>query len=353
MARWLSVAVLLAPLAIVPSSWGPTLAEAKNHAFLLLGAVTVIALVANPWVRAFAAWTLAAYLFHGAHPWALSAVAGVCVWALFYQQGATLSEAAWRKVRLAVVVAALGQVAWVGVQLAQLDPLFVPGPVQSGPPPSTVQPHGWFGNPMDLALFLGLALPLCAAVHPALAGLVALVILVVLPTTVGAVAVAVTAVWLGWRYLRSWMARGTLVAAVAGAGLVYVLVADPQGAGSRPAIWLQTLHHIGQRPLAGWGPNALDHRVILMTPRTELRWNFVFNEWLQAWLELGLVAPALAIGYLVTLLRRLRDRVVEMAELAPALAFLLLASLFSIPLRIGPVALAAALVLGQMERRLA
>ena len=90
-----------------------------------------------------------------------------------------------------------------------------------------------------------------------------------------------------------------------------------------------------------------------MTPRTELRWNFVFNEWLQAWLELGLVAPALAIGYLVTLLRRLRDRVVEMAELAPALAFLLLASLFSIPLRIGPVALAAALVLGQMERRLA
>ena len=55
----------------------------------------------------------------------------------------------------------------------------------------------------------------------------------------------------------------------------------------------------------------------------------------------------------MTLGRRLRGRVSAGAELAPVLAILLAASCFSIPFRIGPVALLAALVLGQLERRLA
>ena len=70
MARWLSVAVFLVPLALVPASWGASVAESKNFAFLLLGAGTVIVLVQNPWLRAFAAWTVTAYLLAGAHGWA-------------------------------------------------------------------------------------------------------------------------------------------------------------------------------------------------------------------------------------------------------------------------------------------
>ena len=352
MGRWLIVAVFLAPLALVPASWGASVAEAKNFAFLLLGAGTVIVLVQNPWVRAFAAWTVAAYLLAGAHGWALSAAAGVLAWALLYQSAATLSPAAWRKVRAAVVVTALGQVAWVGLQVAHWDPIFVPAPVQSGPPPLFVGPHGWFGNPMDLALFLGLALPLCAAVHPLLGGLVAFVLLG-LHTTVGAVAVAVTAVWFNWQWLRGWWTRALLVLAIALAGVSYVRVMDPQGAGLRPLIWGQTVQLIGQRPLVGWGPNALDRSVIVLTPKTELRWNFIFNEWLQAWLELGVLGPGLALGYVVTVVRRLRGRMERATELAPVFLIVLLASFFSIPFRIGPVALLAALALGQMERRLA
>lgn len=356
MHRWLIVAVLVAPLALVPASWG-TVAEGKTFAFLLLGGMLVIALVQNLWVRLFAGWTVLAYLLAGAHGWALSAVGGVLAWALFYQQASGLTESAWGKVRLAVLASALVQVGWLGLQMADRDPIFNAAVTQGLIQPPAMPVVGWMGNPMDLALYLGLSLPLLAAVRPAWVGLTAAgvtagAILLVLHATVGTMAVGVTAVWLGWSWLPSWWLRVGLVLAVGLLGGAYVVMADPH-VGSRPLIWQQTLQLIGLRPFVGWGPNALDHRVILLSPVMEVRWNFVFNEWLQGWLELGLVAPALAAGYLVTLVRRLRGRVSAAAELAPVLVILLAASLFSIPFRVGPAALLAALCLGQMERRLA
>ena len=352
MTRWLILAAAAAlPLAAIP---GFDLAATKNAAFLLLGALGVLALVRNPWVRGFAAWTLVAYLLAGAHGWALSAVLGVLAWAVLCDLARRLTEPAWRQVRLALVASVLFQVAWVGLQLAGRDPVFSPLPTQGGVQPAAVGPWGWFGNEMDLSLYLGVALPLLMAVRPVWVGLVgsaltAATILVILRTTVGAVAVGVTVLWLAWRWWPAWWSRGLSVGVVAGVGLGYLVLADPQGAGTRPLIWKQTAHLIGLRPFAGWGPNAVDRRVILLTPATQLRWNYVFNEWLQAWLEFGVLAPLLAAGYLVALGRRLRGRVVSAGALVPALAILLLASLFSIPLRIGPVALLAALVLGRLD----
>ena len=285
---WLIAAVLAAPLAVLPAGSGPGLMQTKNLAFLLLGAGAVVWTVRNPWLRAFVAWTLAAYLWSGAHAWALMGVLGVLAWALLYQQATTLSESAWRKVRVAIVASALLQVAWMGVQALDHDPIFVPAPTQGGIVPTRLELVGWFGNPMDLALFLGVALPLVVAVHPLLGGIVAGAILLALHTTVGAVAVAVTALWCLWRRTGAWWARGVLGLVVGGVGLAYVLVADPQGAGSRPVIWRQTVPLIAARPLLGWGPNSLDYRVLLLIPRTEQRWNFVFNEWLQAAMEMGI-----------------------------------------------------------------
>ena len=91
----------------------------------------------------------------------------------------------------------------------------------------------------------------------------------------------------------------------------------------------------------------------MITPQTNLRWNFVFNEWLQGALEFGLPGVVCAGGFLTSLAWRLRGRWTAAAELVPAAVIVLLASLFSIPFRIGPVALLAALVFGQLDRRIA
>lgn len=353
MTRWLALAVLAAPLVITPPQWGASLAEAKNLGFLVLGAGAIIAFVQNAWLRAFVAWTVVAFFVAGGHAWALSGVLGVLAWAFFYQLARSLPPAAWPNLRLAIAASGLLQVVWVGVQLAQADPLFVPSMTQGGVLPTRLEPVGWFGNPMDLSLYLGLTLPLLGAVHPffALAG--AVTILACLKTTAGALAVAITGTWYAWRLGRAWWMRAGLVALLVAAVFGYLWFWDPQGAGMRPLIWRQMVHLIGLKPVLGWGPNAIDHRVILMTPVNALRWNFGFNEYLQAALELGLPALVCALGFIVTTAWRLVRRAPAGAELAPAFAFLVLVAAFSIPFRIGPVALVAALVLGQLDRRLA
>ena len=357
MTRWLIVVVLAAPLAVLPASWGPSLAETKNLAFLVLGAGTVLIFVRNLWLRAFGAWVIVAYLMAGAHVWALSAVLAVLAWAVFHQAGRELSEASWAKLRLAVLAGALFQITWVLLQLAHRDPLFTAIQPQSGPAPEFVAAVGWLGNPMDLALFFGISLPLLVAVRPAwlgasAAGLMALMMLTVLRATVGIVAIGITALWLVWVWIPSWWVRIGALGFVGGLGVLYFVVWDPH-VGLRWLIWKQAAHLAGLRPFAGWGPNAVDHRLLLLVPAQEVRWNFIFNEWLQAWLELGLLGPGLALGYVVSMGRRLQARLAPAAELAPVFLIVLLASFFSIPFRIGPVALLAALALGQMERRLA
>lgn len=343
MTRWLILVVLAAPLAIFP---GQDLAETKNLMLLALGAGSVLCFIGNPWLRAFGAWTLVVTALAGAPPWAVRGAGGVLAWLVLYQLAAQLAEPAWRKVRLAIVASALIQMLWVGLQALALDPLF-----------TTIQPgtplHGWFGNPMDLALYLGLSLPLVVAVHPLLAVPVATVMMWGLPTTVGTLAIAVTVLWWLAPWLRSWSHRTVAVGLVGLLALGYLARFDSQGIASRPVAWRVAGTLIAERPFMGWGPNAVDHRVVLNTPTLALRWNFLFNEWLQGWVELGALAPALALGYLVALLRRVRGRLVATAELLPALVILLVATTFSIPLRIGPVALLGALVLGQMQRRLA
>ena len=357
MARWLIVVVTLAPLAVLPAAWGPSLAETKNLAFLVLGAGTMLSLVRNLWVRAFGAWVIVAYLMAGAHLWALSAVLAVLAWAVFHQVGRDLSEASWAKLRFAVLAGACFQVFWVVLQLAHLDPLFTAIQPQSGPAPEFVAAVGWLGNPMDLGLFFGISLPLLVAVRPAWLGataaaLTALMMLTVLRATVGIVALGVTALWLVWVWMPSWWVRLGALGVVGGLGVLYFVIWDPH-VGLRWLIWKQAAQLAGLRPFAGWGPNAVDHRLLLLVPAQEVRWNFIFNEWLQAWLELGLLGPGLALGYVLAVGRRLRGRLATAAELAPVFVIVLLASCFSIPFRIGPVALLAALALGQMERRLA
>lgn len=347
---WLILSVLAAPLAIVPDAG---LAETKNLVFLVLGAGAAIVLVGNPWVRGFAGWTAGAAILTGGERWAVRGALGVLAWVLFYHLASTLTETGWRKVRLAVAASAAFQVIWLGVQALGLDPIFHPLPSQGGVTAAQVGLSGWFGNPMDLALYLALALPLVAAVHPWLAGGIALAMLTALHVTVGALGVVVTAIWLGLRSHPPGWLRAALVVAVLGAAGAYLWSYDPQGAGLKPLVWGQAVALIREKPWLGWGPNALDHSVFILTPQVANYWNFVFNEWLQGALELGVAAPLLAAGFLGSLLWRLRGRVEQAAELVPALVILVAASLFSIPFRIGPVALLAALTLGQLDRRLA
>ena len=343
---WLILGVLVAPLAVVP---GWDLPAMKNDAFLLLGAGAAIVLVRNRWVGLFTGWTVVAALLTGAAPWAVRGAVGVLAWALVYHLATTLTETGWRSVRVAVTVAAVFQLLWLGVQAVHADPLFFPLASQGGVVAPSVGLVGWFGNPMDLALYLALALPLIAAVHPLIALVAAAVMLTALHVTVGALGVAVTGLWVGLRALPTWWLRAGLVGLVVAAGFAYLWRYDAQGAGLKPLVWSQTLQLIRAKPLIGWGPNAFDHSVFILTPQIANYWNFVFNEYLQGWLELGAIGLVPVAGYLATLGWKLRRCWRAAGELIPALAILLITAAVSIPMRIGPVALLAALVLGRLE----
>jgi hypothetical protein len=343
--RWLLFAILVTPVVAVPGGWGVDLFQARNAAFILLGLSVVVGLVADGWLRAFLGWTVVSFLWAGARPWALLGLLGVLAWALCYFLAARVSAREWPRVRVVLALAALFQIGWLVVQALGRDPLFVPLRTQGGILPDAVPLSGWFGNPMDLALYLGLALPLLVAVHPVFLLIVG-VALCALKVTAGFVGLAVSGLWLLRR--RPWWALGFLGLIVTG-----VLVLDPQGAGLRPLIWKQAVQVAALRPVLGWGPNAVDYRIIIETPAQAVRWNFIFNEYLQGWLELGGVGVFLAGGFLASLFWRLRSRWSEAGELVPALVILLVVASFSIPFRSGPAALVTAVILGQLERRLA
>lgn len=348
MSRWLLVAVLVLPMAAWPDA-RPS--DTKNLAFLVTGAGAVVCLVRAAWLRALCAWTAVSALCAASAPWALWGLAGVLAWALLHQQAAALSPTSWRKVRAAIAAAALVQIAWLGAQALGLDPLFVPTVTQGGIRPAHVPLTGWFGNPMDLALFLGLSLPALVAVSPWLL-LPAAAALLALQATAGFVCAGTLALWLALIRLPRWCAWMAVVG-ILGLVVAAVLVRDPQGLGRRPTGWAIAARLAWMRPLTGWGPNALDSPMLQVTtnhpwPPGE-RWNFFFNEWLQGAMELGLGAPLLAAGYLVSLARRLRGRWAACGEALPAVLVLLAVSCFSIPLRIVPTALLAALWLGRLE----
>ena len=344
MSRWLLVAVLVLPMAAWPDA-RPS--DTKNLAFLVTGAGAVVCLVRAAWLRALCAWTAVSALCAASAPWALWGLAGVLAWALLHQQAAALSPTSWRKVRAAIAAAALVQIAWLGAQALGLDPLFVPTVTQGGIRPAHVPLTGWFGNPMDLALFLGLSLPALVAVSPWLL-LPAAAALLALQATAGFVCAGTLALWLALIRLPRWCAWMAVVG-ILGLVVAAVLVRDPQGLGRRPTGWAIAARLAWERPLVGWGPNAVDHRIQIVDATTNNRWNFFFNEWLQGAVELGVIGPALAAGYLVSLARRLRGRWLACGEALPAALALLAVSLFSIPLRIGPTALLAALYLGRLE----
>ena len=346
MTRWLVVAVLLAPLTVAPG-----LPIAPHASALLFAGAWVAWRCANPWRRAFAVLALVSFLVSGMHAWAVVGLAGLLGFLLVHQEATRCSDAEWAWLRRAIVAAVAVQVAWMGLQALGHDPLFVPlsyhGAELAAPEPSRLVTLGWFGNPMDTALYLGVSLPAIVALRPWLL-LPMAVVIAAQGATVGLVSLAVTTLWLAWTRASRVVALALLVSLVIGSAWFLTRV-DPQGLGLRPAGWAIAARLAWERPLVGWGPNAVDHRIQIVDATTNNRWNFFFNEWLQGAVELGVIGPALAAGYLVSLARRLRGRWLACGEALPAALALLAVSLFSIPLRIGPTALLAALYLGRLE----
>lgn len=361
--------MLLAPLAVLPASWGVRLPQAKNALMILLCLALVVWLVRSWWVRAFLILAGVSYAASTMKVWGFAGLMALLGWALVYDQAGRLSEASWTKLRVAIAIAALVQVAWLGVQALDADPLFrrvstMTGQPEAGPIPLV----GWFGNRTDLAIFLGLSLPALAMLPrwwgPALAGGTALVILVVLKSTSGFVPVAIVAGWLGWRWsrrqpvaLRRSLMVGLGVVFLAVAGLFFVVLDPPFGQPTaqtawayKPTVWVTSLNLALMQPWTGWGPNALGYRVhIILGDRDE--YAFAFNEWVQGALEFGFPTVLLAAGYVGFVLARMRRRP-DLAELRPAFVSIVLLTMFSIPFRVGPAALLVAVWLGQLEGRL-
>ena len=362
-ARWLVLAVLAAPLAIAPIGQSGSIAQAKNNLFIHLGLAFVVCVVDSWWLRATLVWTWAGFVLAGMHGWAFVGLLGVIGWCLIYQAASTLTETGWRNVQRAVVVAALFQLAWMGWQGLGYDRVFVavaaPGTGHASPDPTLPVPmQGWFSNPMDAGLYLAMSVPALFAVHPALGILGALAALAMKSTAVlaalGAMALVLGVPW-AWRGLQrlavprgmalAWM--GVLGLLAAGGVAAYVGLYDPQGVGYRPLAWRAAWQTSGLRPWTGYGVNALDYRVIIDSDVG--RWNYLFSEWLQWRLETGVIGVGLAMGYLGWLAVRLHRTWPKGRPLvAPALVVLVL-SVVSIPFRIGPVALLAALYLGRLD----
>lgn len=346
-AWWLVAAMLVAPLAVFPAVTGIGIAQAKNGFFIMLGLALVVWRMPNGWLQAFAALAVLGTMRAGLTSWAMVGLLGILAWLLVYEEASRLSDRAWHLLRIAACGAVGVQLAWMAVQWFGLDPLFRPLDAHGQPAAGPAPVVGWFSNASDTALFLGLSLPLVAALSPWLLLPCALG-LAILRSTGGVACLAVVMLWLAAR-ARSWAITGALGLLVVVGAAGFFRYVDPPSGGYRVPVWKHATALVALQPLTGWGPNAVGHRLQIVRANTE-RWEFLHNEWLQGALEFGVGGPALAAAYLVTLGWRLRHgRWREAGEAVPAAVALVLVSLFSIPLRIGPTALLAALYLGRLE----
>ena len=359
---WLIVALVVTPLALPPPSslTGPSVAvmQAKSVAFVLLGLSFVLWALESWWLRAVLAWTWVSVGVAGMPNWALWGLLGVMAWTLTCHAASVLTPAGWRRVQWAIAGAALGQVGLMGLQTAGIDPLralslgyfLTPvGLLGSGgdhPDPSLpVWTEGWFSNPMDASVFLGLSLPALLAIHPVLA-LLAGIAIVSLKTTAGFALLAMTALW--WAARRHWsvgMAAGAWLLASGAAFLSYL---DVGGLGAKPMIWRAGWNLLWAHPVTGFGVNALDHGFTLTSHDGRWRWNFLFSDVLQWGVETGVVGPLLALAFVVWLaIRTWRTWPAGAPSVLPV-AMALVVSTASIPFRIGPVALLTAISVGRL-----
>lgn len=349
MTRWLIAAVLIAPLAVFPASWGLSSFQSKNAVFILLGLCVAFAMTPNRWVQAWLWWAGVGYVLSGAREWGTLGLLGVLAWALVYQAASRLTATAWRNLRLAITAAACFQVAWMVLQGLGRDPVFSAVSYTGQVTAERVPPVGWFANPTDTALFLSVALPSVLIVHPLLGGVVAAALLVALKSTAGFVGIAVAALWLAVRKDRR---SGVIAAGLLGVvALIHFVRLDPQGLGSRPMLWQHVASLVALKPIAGWGLNAYGNRLTTFSVFDE-QFDYVHSDYLQGALEVGLIGLGLALLYLATTAWRLRLRWREAGESVAVLATLAVVAVFSHPLHIGPVALLAALHLGYLERGL-
>lgn len=348
-ARWLVCAVLAAPVAVVSIGQSQGIAQSKNNLVIHLGLALLLWSLTSWWLRAITAWSWVTFVISGMHGWAFVGLLGVLAWGLVFEASGRLTATQWRNVQRAIAVAALVQVAWMGLQAAGGDRVFVAianvGTPHAHPDPRLAVPVvGLFSNPMDTGIFLAMSAPAMAAVHPVL-GVVGAVAALTMRSTAALAAVLVFGLLaLG---ARSWRAGVLGLAAGAALAVGYVSLIDPQGLGHRPMIWSAAWSALWLKPWAGWGLNAVDHHLVVTS--SVGRWNFLFSEWLQWALETGLIGAGLVAGYVVWLAARLvRTWPAGRALLAPA-GMLFVLSLASIPFRIGPVALLAALYLGRLH----
>lgn len=346
--HWLLAAVVLAPLAVTPFGAAPTIMQAKNAFFVDMGLALAVWSVRSWWLRAGLIVAAIGFLTSGMRGWAFVGVLGMLAFAFVYQAASEMTRADWVRLRWVTAVAVGFQVLWMGMQALVLDPLFIPAigpghvPVYDG----TIV-TGWFSNASDTAAFFGLALPLLASLHAAVAVPVALVTVLVLHSTAGLIAVALTTLWFAW--CRS----GRLAAGVAGLGLLaapfWIYVDAGVGNAFKVFIWRHSVFLFSFHPWIGWGPNAVEYRLLIDNPLTHERWNFLFNEWLQGGVELGIPILAVGVGFaLLGLMRAWRYRVVAPELMAGVLVTLALVTM-SNALRIGPCALLMALYLGRLD----
>lgn len=350
---WLALAVLAVPLGVLPAAWTDSVAQAKNFFFIfLIGLGTILLFLESWWLRVFVAWVLASFIWSGARMWALAGFLGVLGWAVCWQAASRLTEETWDRIRLAITGAALFQVAWMVLQALGYDPLFSPVSYWGTPLSGSVPAIGWFSNPSDTALFLGLSLPAILPVSRWVAVLVVVAIGFGLGSVAGLLAIGITLGWVLWRWAGQpiRVRAGILLIAVSAIGAILWRF-EFQGLGTRLTIWRHAWDLAWMAPVIGWGPNAIGYRLQVHIPDRLERWEFLFSEPLQGAVELGFVGLALGVGFLAYLGWRAlsASRVVDFGELVPACLILLGVSLFSIPLRIGPTALLSALYLGRLE----
>lgn len=343
---------------ILPGDVTLSHAQAKATVFLL-GGLLLLGWMLLPtwWLRAGLVLGVLSAVASGLRIWALAPLVAYLIWGTGVGWAGGLDDEAWRRVRWVITIAAAIQAAWMGWQWITAyagDPLYWPSlrlfALKTVPGDGRLlitAPIGFFGNPSDAGLFLGLALPFAMTWWAA--GLIAGGA-ILSSSGAATLLVAVAASW--WLLRRRW--RWWLVPVGAGGlaalGVLYGWL-DPAWAGGslqgRLAVWDQALVLIARAPWLGWGWGSLGTRVNIVW-QTE-RWTYLHNEWLQVAMEGGIVALLLALIVLIWLACRLWERGIT-DERIPGLFAVIVAATVSIPFRLAPTALLVAVWIGGLLR---
>ena len=355
MRRLIKIGLFLLPIFVMPISVNEFHINPRDARELLFQSFVIIALgfAIGRWVKWFVCWMIINWWFNFFLPFKSSAILFNIALGLllFYLIKTYIQEKDINGIFKIICITALFQVFWLGIQALKIDPIWHPITAIGDRTVGTVALIGFLGNKNVLGAYLALCLPIFRVRWKW--GMP----FVILGLFISRSSMAIIAGFSGLAFFEIFMAiwqkkiKKLICLFVAIIILLtgFFLFVDKPNL-DRVVIWKKLVAQtFGWNRIVGQGMGRFIN--LRIYDKTKTRWDNPHNEFLQIYLELGIIGLLLFLGYLIDLFVRLIKFCKTEVEvmLFAGITVILVNSLGMFPFQLAPTAFLGIVYFGLLE----